>query len=312
MLHGPPRSQCVSRGTAGQRGLRPRRVMTVTVRSSAVGAASPAHLRGSLTGSPPGPAAASSAESAQSAARLLRWEAAAGAPEQSWRRGLSGDPLEVLPCSRLRGGTGGARMRPMWADRKGWASRAPLSRLQLLGAAGTAGGGNTCMEGSYSGAAPWEQPPSVSGFSGGRHWVPSTGGRGSRPPGRKHWPSQARALSGRGQGRSGKDGNSDLQLESTQAEAAASRCAVSAQPPVPAPGRRGQKREKRPSPPGELGMQEVFSRQDQRSLSPGGRYKARVPPSVPRCFGACRAAQSRAHMHGCRRSGPGTEGNCVP
>lgn len=28
----------------------------------------------------------------------------------------------------------------MWADRKGWASRAPLSRLQLLGAAGTAEG----------------------------------------------------------------------------------------------------------------------------------------------------------------------------
>lgn len=56
-------------------------------------------------------------------------------------QGLFGDPLEVfLPCSRLRGGTGGAKMRPMWADGKGWASRAPLSRLQLLGAAGTAEG----------------------------------------------------------------------------------------------------------------------------------------------------------------------------
>lgn len=35
----------------------------------------------------------------------------------------------------------------MWTDRKGWASRAPLSRLQLLGAAGTAEGGNTWHEG---------------------------------------------------------------------------------------------------------------------------------------------------------------------
>lgn len=45
-----------------------------------------------------------------------------------------------LPWGRLRGGTGGARMLPAWADRNGSASRLPLSRLQLLGAAGTAGG----------------------------------------------------------------------------------------------------------------------------------------------------------------------------
>lgn len=47
---------------------------------------------------------------------------------------------QSLPWGRLRGGTGGARVFPAWADRNGSASRLPLSRLQLLGAAGTAGG----------------------------------------------------------------------------------------------------------------------------------------------------------------------------
>ena len=37
------------------------------------------------------------------------------------------------PGGRLRGGTGGARTLPTWADRKGRASLVPLSRLQLLG-----------------------------------------------------------------------------------------------------------------------------------------------------------------------------------
>lgn len=45
-----------------------------------------------------------------------------------------------LPWGRLRGGTGGAKMLPTWADRNGRASLVPLSRLQLLGAAGTAEG----------------------------------------------------------------------------------------------------------------------------------------------------------------------------
>jgi len=45
-----------------------------------------------------------------------------------------------LPWGRLRGGTGGAKMLPTWTDRNGRASLVPLSRLQLLGAAGTAEG----------------------------------------------------------------------------------------------------------------------------------------------------------------------------
>lgn len=56
---------------------------------------------------------------------------------QAFAAGLLGTSL---PWGRLRGGTGGARMLPEWADRNGSASRLPLSRLQLLGAAGTAEG----------------------------------------------------------------------------------------------------------------------------------------------------------------------------
>lgn len=56
------------------------------------------------------------------------------------RHGAAGLLGISLPWGRLRGGTGGAKMLPAWADRNGRASRVPLSRLQLLGAAGTAEG----------------------------------------------------------------------------------------------------------------------------------------------------------------------------
>lgn len=96
---------------------------------------------------------------------FLVWRVAALAPGvESETRDYLGDLLEVfLPCSRLRGGTGGvARMRPMWADGEGWASWAPLSRLQLLGAVGRVGPDGT--KGGYS-RPQGEAHPTASGFS---------------------------------------------------------------------------------------------------------------------------------------------------
>lgn len=88
----------------------------------------------------------------------------------------------------------------MWADRKGWASRAPLSRLQLLGAAGTAEGGNNGMKASYwlsrwAGEAHLQCLASPGGHCTQHAWE----GHAS-PWGKKHWPSNSLALRGGGQG----------------------------------------------------------------------------------------------------------------
>lgn len=90
----------------------------------------------------------------------------------------------------------------MWADRKGWASRAPLSKLQLLGAAGTAEGWkHTARREVTSRATPWEKPILVYGFSWGALCTQHRWEWHASPWGKKHWPSKTLwPLGGSGQG----------------------------------------------------------------------------------------------------------------